>query len=85
MVLWLKQEMLEFGNSSTCIILTLRRAGTGRILIYLILKKSLVILPHDRGTLSMARTSRSQIVQIVSFLFVLKQPAFLDQTIYSLW
>ena len=39
------------------------------------LKQEFNSLPHDRGTLSMAR-SQIQIVQTVNFLFVLNQLLF---------
>ena len=58
MVLWLKQEMLKFGNSSSNDF-DLRRAGMGGSDLP-DLKQEFSSVPHDRGTLSMARSSRSK-------------------------
>ena len=77
MVLWLKLEML---NLETPLLsdYDIRRAGTGRTLLYLISHRNFHDIPHTRGTLSMARSQDPNSANS-QFFICFKEAAFLDR------
>ena len=76
MGLWLKQGMLKFGNSESSDF-DLKRAGMGGSDLP-DLKQEFSSLPHDRGTLSMARSSDPDSANS-QFFICFKPSAFLDR------